>query len=354
MLASLVGLSALGAEQFGVHQGNPVYQYRLTNRTGMVCRIMDYGATVISLTAPDRKGKLEEVTLGFKNFDDYAAKSPYFGCAVGRIGNRIGKGKFKLDGKEYALALNDGPNTLHGGKVGFDKVIWKVEGVTRNSIVFSHVSPDGDEGYPGELRVTLKYTLTNQNALEIDYKITAKQKTIQNLTNHTYFNLGGGKDILDHRMRILSEAITPVDETLIPTGKLMAVKGTPFDLRRLTRIGNGIDSTNEQIVRGKGYDHNWVLAKKSGTLRKAAEVYEPKSGRFMEVHTTEPGIQFYSGNFLDGTLKGHGDKVYAKRSGFCLETQHFPDSINHSNFPSVILDAGKTYRTRTIYKFKAK
>jgi aldose 1-epimerase len=341
------------AELFGTFQGNPVHQYKLTNKPGMVCRVMDYGATVISLTAPDRKGKLQEVTLGFETFDDYAAKSPYFGCTVGRIGNRIGKAEFSLDGKKYTLAKNDGPNTLHGGKVGFDKVIWKVENVTRNSIVFSHISPDGDEGYPGELKVVVKYTLTNQNALEIDYRITAKQKTIQNLTNHTYFNLGG-KDILDHRIMINSQAITPVDETLIPTGKFMPVKGTPFDLRKLTRIGNGIDAKHEQVQRGGGYDHNWVLSKGPTKLRKVAEVYEPRSGRMLEVLTTEPGIQFYSGNFLDGTLTGHGGRSYAKRSGFCLETQHYPDSINQPNFPSVVLGAGKTYLTKTVYRFKTK
>jgi aldose 1-epimerase len=343
----------MSSQVFGNFEGKPVTLYTLKNKQGMTCKVMDYGATLVSLKAPDRIGRMGEVTLGFENFDDYLTKSPYFGCAVGRVGNRIRGGKFDLDGKTYQLALNDGPNSLHGGKIGFDKKIWTVAAVTANSILFNLTSPDGDEGYPGELKITLRYTLGHDQTLRMEYAVTAKQRTIQNLTNHTYFNLGD-ENILKHRIRVLSDAITPVDETLIPTGELMPVEGTPFDLRQLTTIGKGIDEDHIQLQRGLGYDHNWVLSRRAGRLRRAAELHEPKSGRFMEVFTTEPGIQFYSGNFIAGPLVGHGGKNYEKRGGLCLETQHYPDSVNQSKFPSVVLDAGKTYRSTTIYKFKAK
>ena len=358
-LLSLVALSMVTSSQFGTFEGSPVTLYSLKNKNGMVAKIMDFGATVVSLTAPDRNGKLEEVTLGFDSFDNYPTKSPYFGCIAGRVGNRIAKGQFSLNNEAYQLPINNGMNSLHGGVKGFDKRIWTVTvepSAKSNSITMKYVSPDGEEGYPGELTSYVTYTLTNSNELKIDYKITAKSKTIQNLTNHTYFNLGGpkSKDCTDHKMQILADSITPVDESLIPTGEFMKVQGTPFDFNKLTTIGTRINDSHEQIKFGGGYDHNWVLSGPRNTLRNVANVHEPKSGRFMEVWTTEPGIQFYSGNFLDGTLKGHGGKTYVKRYGFCLETQNFPDSINQPNFPSVVLDAGKTYLTTTIYKFKAK
>jgi aldose 1-epimerase len=357
-LISLVATAMITSSQFGTFEGSPVTLYTLKNKNGMVAKIMDFGATVVSLTAPDRKGKLEEVTLGFPKFDDYPTKSPYFGCTVGRVGNRIAEGKFTLDGKSYQLAINNEPNSLHGGKQGFDKRIWTVtqKSSKSNMITFKYVSKDGEENFPGELTTFVTYTLTADNALKIDYRVSAKSKTIQNLTNHTYFNLSGGasKDVLGHKMQILASSITPVDSNLIPTGKLMRVKDTPFDFNKLTTIGTRIDADDEQIKFGGGYDHNWVLKGSKGVLRNVANVHEPKSGRYMEVWTTEPGIQFYSGNFLDGTLVGHGGRTYNKRSGFCLETQHFPDSINQPSFPSIVLDAGKTYRTTTIYKFKAK
>jgi aldose 1-epimerase len=342
---------------FGTYEGKPVTLYTLKNRNGMTAKIMNYGATVVSLTAPDRKGKYADVTLGFDGFDQYPTKSPFFGAIVGRVGNRIAKGKFKLDGKEYSLAVNNGPNSLHGGVKGFDKRIWTVShkpSKMNPSITFKYVSADMEEGYPGELTAIVKYTLTPDNAIRIDYHVKAKKHTIANLTNHTYWNLGGSDTILDHKIQIMSNAITPVDETLIPTGKLMPVANTPFDFTKSTRIGNRIDADNEQIKFGGGYDHNFVVKGQMGTLRKAAAVHEPKSGRYMEVWTTEPGIQFYSGNFLDGTLNGKGGKMYPKRGGFCLETQHFPDSVNQPNFPKTDIKAGHTYTSTTIYKFKTK
>lgn len=327
--------------------------FTLTNKHGLIARVMDYGATLVSLETPDRQGNCAEVTLGFDRFEDYLSKSPYFGCTVGRVGNRIGAGKFNLEGKAYQLALNDGPNNLHGGKVGFDKKTWEVISATSSSVEFKLVSPDGDEGFPGELHVWVRYTLTNNNGLKIDYRAFAKQTTIQNLTNHTYFNLGSSDDILDHRIQIASDFITPVSSSLIPTGELLAVKGTPFNLRKLTRIGNGIDADHEQIGFGGGYDHNFALSKNRTGLRKVATVYEPASGRKMEVLTTEPGIQFYSGNFLAGPLEVRGGKTVGKRGGLCLETQHYPDAINQPNFASIVLGAGKTYLSTTEYRFSS-
>lgn len=357
MVLTSLALLATMQTKFGEFEGNPVSLYTLKNKNGMVAKIMDYGATVVSLTAPDRTGKLGEVTLGFDEFENYPEKSPYFGCTVGRFGNRIAKGKFKIDGKEYSLPINNGPNSLHGGTKGFDKMMWKVlrKPTPKNaSIVFHLTSPDGDQGYPGKLEVTVTYTLTSKNELKIDYRATTDKATHVNLTNHTYFNLEGpsAKDNTGHKVQILSDYITPVSAELIPTGKLMPVKGTAFDLRKPTVIAKGIDADNEQIKFGGGYDHNWVL--KGRGLRKVAAVHEPKTGRYMEVMTTEPGIQFYSGNFLDGTLTGHGGATYVKRFGFCLETQHYPDSPNHPNFPSTLLRPGKTYRTTTVYKFSAR
>jgi aldose 1-epimerase len=354
---ALVGL--MNQSVFGQFEGKDVNLYTLKNRSGVTAKIMDYGATVVSLTVPDRKGKAEEVTLGFPKFDDYLTKSPYFGCIVGRIGNRIRNGQFILDGTGYDLESNDKANTLHGGLKGFDKRIWEVVRTTTGSsaaISFKYVSADGEGGYPGELTSVVTYTLTAKNELKIDYVVTANAKTIHNLTNHTYFNLEGprSKNHLNHVVQIAADYITPVDETLIPTGELMPVKDTAFDFTRPHAIGERIDAPNQQITYGGGYDHNFVVRGKSGTLRPAATVYEPKSGRVMEVLTTEPGVQFYSGNFLDGTITGHGGAKYTKRYGFCLETQHFPDAVNQPNFESVVINPGETYKSTTIYRFSTR
>ncbi len=358
LLQPAMGIS--GAQtSFGTFEGNPVTLYTLKNKSGMTAKIMDFGATVVSISTKDRKGRFDDVALGFDTFDPYPTKSPYFGAIVGRIGNRIAKGKFTLDGKEYTLAVNNGENHLHGGKQGFDKRIWTVltKPTAENpSITFQYVSADGEEGYPGALTVTVKYTVTPQNALKIDYAITTDARTIHNITNHTYFNLGGksAKDILGHRLQIKATQMTPVDKGLIPTGKLRAVKGTPFDFRTPKGIGTRIGAKDEQLKFGGGYDHNFVLDGKAGSLRRAINVFEPRSGRTMEVWTTEPGVQLYTGNFLDGTLVGHGGKKYLHRGAFCLETQHYPDSINQKNFPSVVLNPGQTYKSTTIYKFGAR
>lgn len=359
MLSGIALLTMLQATPFGIYEGRPVTLYTLRNSRGMTAKIMDYGATVVSLTAPDRRGKYAEVTLGFPKFDDYPTKSPYFGCIAGRVANRIGRGTFDLEGNKYDLFINNGPNTLHGGEHGFDKKIWKVVSRTSGknpSITLQHVSPDGEEGYPGELTAQVKYTLTSNNTIKIDYDVRTKALTIQNLTNHMYFNLegAGSKNILNHKMQISADSMTPVGEDLIPTGEIATVYGTPFNFNLPTPIGTRIDSDDEQLKFGGGYDHNWVLKGKMGTLRKVAAVHEPKSGRYMEVLTTEPGIQFYSGNFLDGTLKGHGGVTYNKRYGFCLETQHYPDSVNHPNFPTTTLKPGNVYKSTTVYAFKTK
>ncbi len=332
--------------------------YTLVNEKGMKVEITNYGGIVTSLLVPDRHGKFEDVALGFDNIDDYLAEHPYFGAIVGRYGNRIAGGQFTLDGTEYSLAKNDNENHLHGGDRGFDKHLWDAEIVTGSLPVLklTRTSPDLEEGYPGNLDVAVTYTLDNENVLTIDYEATTDKATIINLTNHTYFNLAGqGEgDILEQLLTINASRYTPVDEGLIPLGTLDSVAGTPFDFRGQTMIGSRIDETNEQLERGGGYDHNYVLDKEQeGALELAAKVHEFNSGRTMEVYTTEPGIQFYSGNFLDGTLTGKGEKTYGHRAGFCLETQHYPDSPNQSNFPSVILRPGETYSTTTQYRFSA-
>jgi aldose 1-epimerase len=337
----------------------PVSLITLTNKNGMQASISTYGGIVVSLTAPDSKGKFEDVVLGFDKLDGYLAGHPFFGALVGRYGNRIARGEFTLDDKKYTLAKNNGENHLHGGVKGFDKAVWTAktaDGEAGPSVTLSHVSKDGDEGYPGTLTVTVTYTLTNKNELKIDYHATTDKATPVNLTHHSYFNLAGaGKgDILGHELMIDADRFTPIDAGLIPTGKLQSVADTPFDFRKLTAIGKRINADDEQIRFGKGYDHNFVLNEKKGEIGVAAKVVEPKSGRIMEVLTTEPGLQFYTGNFLDGTNTGKGGKVYKHRHGFCLETQHFPDSPNKPDFPSTILRPGKEYRTTTIYRFSAK
>ena len=340
--------------------GAAVELYTLTNANGMQVSISDYGALVTSLLVPDRDGKLEDVVLGYETVDDYIKDSPYFGAVVGRYGNRIAKGSFTLDGKTYdKLAINNEPNHLHGGLKGFDKVVWKAKPFeTENgpALELTYRSVDGEEGYPGNLDVKITYMLGNDNTLAVNYEATTDKATPINLTQHSYFNLAGqgNGDILKHEVMLNADGFTPVDETLIPTGEIKPVEGTPFDFRKPTAIGARVDDTSdEQIKFGGGYDHNFVLNKegtKDATL--AARVTEPTTGRMMEVYTTEPGVQFYVGNFLDGSLTGKGGKVYQKRYGFCLETQHYPDSPNQPNFPSTILKPGEKYDTTTVFKFK--
>lgn len=349
----LKGSPMIQKKDFGkTKDGQQVVLYTLKNKNGVVAKIMNYGGIVTELCVPDRNGKIANVCLGFNNFKQYEDGHPYFGALIGRYGNRIAKGRFVLDGKEYKLAINNGPNALHGGLKGFDKVIWKVdpkETTDGPSLVLSYLSADGEEGYPGNLSATVTYTLTNNNELKIDYRAQTDKATVLNLTNHSYFNLAGpGKGtILDHVLTLNADKYTPVDDTLIPTGQIAPVAGTPFDFTKPFAIGARIDK-----VTG-GYDHNFVLNGGGGKMAACAVLEDPKSGRVMEVTTDQPGVQFYTGNFLDGTLKGNGG-VYQKNYGMCLETQHFPDSPNKPNFPSVVLKPGQVFESTTIMKFSAK
>jgi len=328
--------------------------YTFTNEKEMEVKITNYGGIVVSIRIPDRDGKMGDVVLGYDTVDGYIKESPYFGALIGRYGNRIAKGKFTLDGVEYTLAVNNGENHLHGGLKGYDKVVWKAEEVISKNTVglkLSYLSTDGEEGYPGNLDITVNYTLTNDNELKIDYSATTDKKTVVNLTNHSYFNLAGEGNILNHKVMINADRFNPVDVGLIPTGELREVKGTPMDFTQPTAIGERINADDEQLVFGGGYDHNWILNRTNNDLTLVARVLEPTTGRVLEVLTTEPGLQFYSGNFLDGSITGKGNNVYEKRDGFCMETQHFPDSPNQSNFPSVVLNPGEQYKCSTIYKF---
>ncbi len=337
--------------------GQTADYYTLRNKNGMEIKITNYGGIITHLMAPDKNGTFEDVVLGYDSLGGYLKASPYFGALVGRYGNRIGKAKFTLEGKTYSLLANNGPNSLHGGKVGFDKVIWKAELIDNDSALkLSYISKDGEEGFPGTLNTEVVYRLTDNNELEIEYTATTDKPTIVNLTNHTYFNLTGGKrDILGHQVSIYADKFVPVDNTLIPTGSLQDVKGTPFDFLQPTEIGSRIDDPkDEQIKFGGGYDHCWVLNESGDSLRLASTAYEPTSGRYMETFTTEPGVQFYTGNFLNGSITGKNGVVYGKRSGFCFETEHFPDSPNQPSFPSVVLRPGETYKTKTVYKFSTK
>jgi aldose 1-epimerase len=342
-------------EAFGsLPDGTPVHLYTLKNAMGMEARVTDYGGIIVSLTAPDRDGKLEDVVLGFDNLDDYLADSPYFGAIIGRYGNRIAGARFELDGQEYSLAANDGGNTLHGGLVGFDKVVWNAEpyeSEVGQGIVFTRVSPDGEEGFPGNLQVKITYFLSDAGSLSFDYEAISDKATPVNLTQHSYFNLAGGGSILDHYLTLEADAYTPVGPGLIPTGKIAPVAGTPFDFTQPLRIGERINEAHPQLELGIGYDHNFVVMGDAGDVRLAATVYEPTSGRIMEVHTSEPGVQFYSGNFLDGSLTGKSGQVYGQRTGFCLETQHYPDSPNQPDFPSTVLRPGETFSSQTVYWF---
>lgn len=352
--------SSIVKQSFGRAANQPVDLYTLSNAHGMQARIITYGGIVTSLTAPDREGRYADVVLGYDTLDGYLKDSPYFGSLIGRYGNRIAQGRFELNGKLYTLATNNGPNHLHGGTVGFDKVVWKVAQaeVTPQGpqLTLTYLSRDGEEGYPGNLNVTAVYTLTPDNGLRLDYTATTDQDTIVNLTQHSYFNLRGAGDILGHEMRIHASHFTPVDPTLIPTGELRPVAGTPFDFRNSFRIGARIDAEDEQLKFGKGYDHNWVIdaAQAQSSLRTTATVYEPETGRVLEVLSDQPGLQFYSGNFLDGSIQGKGGRTYAFRNGFCLEPQHFPDSPNQPSFPSVVLKRGETYRNTIIYRFSSR
>ena len=332
--------------------GEAVEAFTLKNANGIEVKAITYGGIITSLKVPDRTGAIGDIVLGFDAIDGYLKGHPFFGAIVGRYGNRIAKGRFSIDKHEYTLATNNGPNHLHGGVRGFDKHLWTAEILTENSLRLSRVSPDGEEGYPGNLQVQVIYSLTNYNELIVDYTATTDQPTHVNLTQHSYFNLAGaGADILGHELMIDADRYTPVTGELIPTGELAAVAGTPFDFRKPTAIGARINAPHPQIKNGQGYDHNWVLNREGPGLELAARVLEPSTGRTMEVATTEPGMQFYAGNFLDGTIVGKGGSKYGRRSGFCLETQHYPDSPNQPDFPSTLLRPGSTYSSRTVFKF---
>jgi aldose 1-epimerase len=339
-------------------EGQQVYQYALSNHKGVEGVVITYGATLISLKAPGRDGASADIVLGYDNLAGYEADKAFFGATIGRYGNRIARGQFSLNGTVYHLPTNDGPNSLHGGTRGFNKRVWTAVDRSRSDaqvLELTYTSHDGEEGYPGTLQATVTYTLpADANELRIDYRATTDKETVVNLTNHSYFNLSGlmTRQILDHQLLLRAREFTPVDFTLIPTGELRPVDGTPFDFTKATAIGARINQDDEQLKFGRGYDHNWVLERPEKTeLQLGAQVYEPTTGRLLEVLTTEPGIQFYSGNFLDGTVRGKGGVLYGHRTGFCLETQHFPDSPNHPNFPSTVLKPGQTYRSTTVLRF---
>jgi aldose 1-epimerase len=334
--------------------GAPVELFTLTNAHGVEVRAITYGGIIVSLRTPDRDGVLGDIVLGFDELEPYLAGTPYFGAIIGRYGNRIGGGTFTLDGETFALAQNDGENHLHGGIQGFDKVVWAGEPFQNDTavgVVLAYTSPDGEEGYPGTLDVEVTYTLTDADELVVDYRATTDAPTPVNLTQHSYFNLAGRGGILDHELMIAASAYTPVDSTLIPTGEIASVEGTPFDFRAATTIGARIEADHPQIRNGLGYDHNLVLDRAGPGLALAARVRERTSGRTLEILTEEPGLQFYSGNFLDGSIAGKGGQLYEHRGGFCLETQHYPDSPNQPSFPSTILRPGEEYRTRTVMAF---
>jgi aldose 1-epimerase len=337
-----------------ISSGVTVDLYTLTNIHGMKARITTYGATLTELHVPDKNGKMGDVVLGFDNLAQYVKGGPYFGATVGRVANRVAKGRFTLDGKTYKLAVNNGPNSLHGGVKGFDKRVWKATPASvenGSAVKFTYLSKDGEEGYPGSLNVTVVYTLLNDNALMLDYAATTDKATPVNLTNHSYFNLAGKGDVLDYELMLNAARYAPSDDTLIPTGAIKPVKGTPLDFTKSHKIGDNILDLGGDP---NGYDHNYVLNASAKTGAPAAVVYEPTTGRVLKMFTTEPGVQFYTANFLDGTLTGKGGFTYDIHTAFCLEAQHYPDSINHPQFPSEVLRPGQTYRQRTIYAFYTK
>ncbi len=351
--------ASITSESFGVlPSGEEVTLFTMTNANGMVVEAISYGGIITSLKVPDRDGQMDDIVLGYDFLQGYLNATPYFGAIIGRYGNRIAKGKFTIDEVSYNLAVNNIGNHLHGGLVGFDKVNWSVREVPSEkgvALEFSRISPDMEEGYPGNLDVKVIYTLGDDNTLAFDYSATTDQKTVVNLTQHSYFNLlGTQSDILNHELTIYADHYLPVDSTLIPTGELRPVEGTPFDFTKSKVIGVDIAADDQQITYGGGFDHCWVLNEDPKELALAATAYEPQSGRAMDVYTTEPGIQFYSGNFLDGTITGKNGVIYNRRSGFCLETQHFPDSPNQESFPTTNLAPGETYQTTTLMKFYTK
>jgi len=363
--ASLVGCATMPNQPAGITSvpfgklpdGTPVELYTLRNAHGLEASIMTYGGIVTSLKVPDKNGNFGDVVLGCDTLEGYLTPTPYFGALIGRYGNRIAKGQFTLDGQTYTLATNNPPNNLHGGPKGFDKVVWTakpLETAYGPALVLTYISKDGEEGFPGNLVVSATYSLTDDNSLRLEFSATTDRDTVCNLTHHSYFNLRGSGDILDHEVFINADKFTPVDATLIPTGELRPVAGTPFDFRQRTAIGARINDADEQITFAGGYDDNWVLNKTPGTLSLAAGVYEPTTGRVMEVYTTSPGMQFYTGNFLDGTITGKGGWVYQRRNAFCMEPQAFPDSPNHPDFPTTELKPGETYHNTIVYKFSVK
>jgi aldose 1-epimerase len=348
----------LKMESFGkTADGQQVQLFTLTNKNGIEAKITNFGGIIVSLKTPDRKGQLTDIVLGYDNLEGYVGDTAFFGALIGRYGNRIAKGQFVLNGKTYQIPLNDGPNALHGGPNAFNKKVWTAKDVSTHStpmLQLTYLSKDGENGFPGNLSVQVTYSLTSDNELRIDYAATTDKDTVLNLTNHSYFNLKGeGQgDILQHEVRLNANKFTPVDATLIPTGELKPVQGTPFDFRKSTAIGARINMDDQQLKYGWGYDHNWVLnGMGSGQLVMAARVHEATTGRVLEVLTDQPGVQFYSGNHMDGTIRGKGGKIYPKRGGLCLETQHYPDSPNHPAFPSTELKPGQKFHSTTIYKF---
>jgi aldose 1-epimerase len=349
---------AVEEQPFGTtKEGKKITLYTLTNSHHMEVRAMNYGAIIVSLRVPDREGQVADIVLGHDTLEGYFDNSPHLGGLVGRYANRIANGSFTLDGVKYSLPKNNGPNTLHGGIKGFDQAVWqgtRLKGKT--GVAFSYLSQDGEEGFPGNLKVKVTYSLTEANELVINYEATTDKPTVLNLSQHSYFNLAGEGtgDILNHEAMINADRFTPVDSAMIPTGELRPVKGTPLDFTTQTKVGARIDDNYEQLVLGKGYDHNFVINRKAEGLVLAARAYEPTSGRVMEISTDQPGVQFYTGNFLDGTVTGKQGHVYKQRYGLCFETQHFPDSPNHPEFPSTVLRPGQTFHSRTILKFSAK
>jgi aldose 1-epimerase len=350
--------SGVTSQPFGTQGGRPVQLFTLTNSHGVEVKAMNYGGIIVSIRVPDRKGQFADIVLGHETMEGYVPNPPYIGAIVGRYANRIAGGTFNLDGKTYNLPKNDGPNTLHGGTdKTFNKVVWDGEALKdKAGVAFTYVSKDGDDGFPGNAKIKVTYTLNDDNELAIDYEATTDKTTVVNLSQHSYFNLAGEGtgDILNHEIMINADRFTPVDKNLIPTGELRPVKGTPLDFSTQTKVGARIDDTYDQMVLAHGYDHNWVINRKGDGLTLAARVYEPTSGRVMEVSTTQPGVQFYTGNFLDGTVTGKHGHVYKRRFGLCLETQHFPDSPNHPDFPTTTLKPGETFKSKTVFKFSTK